>query len=65
MPHFEEAPMGGGDLWIVALVLIGFGFLLGCSVGAFVAIAIIVMGLVLSLIGAIGDRKWSNRTVVD
>jgi hypothetical protein len=50
MPHFKEALMSSGDFWIAALILIGFGFLLGCSAGAFVAIAIIVMGLVLSLI---------------
>jgi hypothetical protein len=50
MPHFKEALLSGGEFWIAALVLIGFGFLLGCSAGAFVAVAIIVMGLVLSLI---------------
>jgi hypothetical protein len=50
MPHFKEALMSSGDFWVIALILIGFGFLLGCSAGAFVAIAIIVMGLVLSLI---------------
>jgi hypothetical protein len=65
MPHFKEALMSSGEFSIVVLVLIGFGFLLGCSTGAFVAIAIIVMGLVLSLISAIGDRIWSNRTVVE
>jgi hypothetical protein len=65
MPHVKEALMSSGDFWVVALILIGFGFLLGGATGALVAIAIIVMGLVLSLIGAIGDRICGNRTVVD
>jgi hypothetical protein len=65
MPHFKEAPMSSGDFWGVALILIGFGFLLGGATGAVVAIAIIVMGLVLSLIGAVCDLIWGNRTVVD
>jgi hypothetical protein len=65
MLHFKEALMSSGDFWVVVLILIGFGFLLGGATGAVVAIAIIVMGLVLSLIGAVGDRIWGNRIVVD
>jgi hypothetical protein len=57
--------MSSGEFLIVALVLIGFGFLPGCSTGAFVALAIIVMGFVLSLIGPIGNRIWDTRTNVD
>jgi 4-hydroxybenzoate polyprenyltransferase len=61
--------MSGGEFLIVALVLIGFGFLLGCSTDAFVALAIIVMGFVLSLsaqsVGLIGNRIWDVRTDVD
>jgi hypothetical protein len=56
MPYFKEVLMSSGEFWIAALILIGFGFLLGCSAGAFVAVAIIATGLVLSLAGAIGDR---------
>ena len=57
--------MSGGDFWIAALAIIGFGFLLGCSAGALIAIAIIVVVLALSLIGAIRDRIWVNTTVID
>jgi hypothetical protein len=57
--------MSGGDLWIAALIIIGFGFLLGRSAGAFIAIAIIVVVLALFLIGAIHDRIWVNTTVID
>jgi hypothetical protein len=64
MPHFREAPMSSGDFWVVALILIGFGFLLDGATGARVAIAIIVMGLVPSLIGTVSDRIWGNKTVV-
>jgi hypothetical protein len=53
--------MSGGDFWVVALILIGFGFLAAGVTGAFVAAAIIAVGLVLSLIG----RIWGNTTVVD
>jgi hypothetical protein len=45
--------MSSGDFWGVALILIGFGFLLGGATGVFVAVAIIVVGLVLSLIDRI------------
>jgi hypothetical protein len=65
MPHFKETLMSGGDFLIAVLVLIGFGFRLGGSVGAFVAVGIIVLGLVLSLIGAVCDRICGNRIVVD
>jgi hypothetical protein len=61
MPHFKEALMSSSDFWIAALIIIGFGFLLGCSAGAFITIAIIAVGLVPSLIG----RMWGNTTVVD
>lgn len=65
MPHCKEALICSGEFWVVAVILIGFGFLLGGAPGAFVAVVIIVTGLVLSSIGAILDRIWSNRTVVD
>jgi hypothetical protein len=61
MPHFEEALMNSGDFWVMAVILIGFGFLAGGVTGAFVAIAIIAVGLVLSLIG----RIWGNTSVAD
>jgi hypothetical protein len=61
MPHFMEALMSSGDFLVVALILIGFGFLAGGVTGAFVAVAIIAVGLVLSLIGWI----CGNTTVVD
>jgi hypothetical protein len=58
MSHFKEALICNGDFWIAALILVGFGFLLGCSAGAFVAAAIIVVMLALSLI----DRSaWMRR----
>jgi hypothetical protein len=65
MPHCKEALICSGEFWVVAVILVGFGFLLGGAPGAFVAVVIIVTGLVLSSIGAILDRIWSNRTVVD
>jgi hypothetical protein len=65
MPHFKETLMSSGDFLIAVLVVIGLGFLLGGSVGALVAVAIIVLGLVLSLIGAVCDRMCGNRMVVD
>lgn len=56
--------MSFGEFCFLTLILIGFGFLLGCSTGALVATAIIALGLVLSLISSIRDRIC-GRIAVD